>query len=65
MQVLELKRVGKENRNSHTATSAINHISKDAANTPWWIAPKHNPKVAPFLVCIDREELKLKQIPLQ
>ena len=33
MQVLELRRVGKENRNSPTATSAVNHISKDAVNT--------------------------------
>ena len=65
MLVLELKSVGKENITSRTATSAVNHISREAVNTPWWYAPKQRPKDAPFHVSIVRGELQLKQIPLQ
>ena len=59
MLVLELKSVEKEKITSRTATSAVNHISRDAVNTSWWCALKHRPEVAPFQVCIDREESKL------
>ena len=44
MLVLELRSVGKARMTSRTATSAVNHISKDAVDTPWWCAPR---KTAP------------------
>ena len=65
MLVHERKSVGKENITSPTATSAANHTSKDTVNTSWWCAPKPQPQDAPFLVCIVRRALKLKQISLQ
>ena len=60
MLVLELKSVGKARMTSRTATSAVNHISKDAVNTPWWCAPEKQPQTTPFSQCIAREELNLK-----
>ena len=46
MQALELRSVGKENISSCTATSAVNHILKDAVNTPGGVLPKTQPQVA-------------------
>ena len=44
MLVLELRSVGKARMTSRTATSAVNHISKDAVNTPGGVLPKNSPK---------------------
>ena len=61
MLVLELRSVRKARMTSRTATSAVNHISKDAVNTPWWCAPEKQPQTTPFTLCIAREELNLKR----
>ena len=60
MLVLELKSVGKARMTSRTATSAVNHISKDAVNTPWWCAPEKQPQTTPFALCIAERRVKLK-----